>query len=109
MTATVNLWFGSHVIGGDTGVVLNDEMDDFSAQPGVPNAFGLVGAFANAIAPGKRPASSTAPMILTRDGQPVLCVGGAGGPTIISATVQTIVNVIDFGLDVQAAVDQPRV
>jgi gamma-glutamyltranspeptidase / glutathione hydrolase len=109
MTSTVNLWFGARMLGGDSGVVLNDEMDDFSAQPGVPNAFGLVGAFANAIAPGKRPTSSTSPMIVTRDGQPVLCVGGAGGPTIVSATVQTIVNVIDFGLDVQAAVDQPRI
>jgi gamma-glutamyltranspeptidase/glutathione hydrolase len=109
LTTTVNLWFGAHVVAGDSGIVLNDQMDDFSAQPGVPNAFGLVGAFANAIAPGKRPVSSMAPMIVTRDGAPVLCVGGAGGPTIISATVQTIVNVIDFGLDVQAAVNQPRV
>jgi gamma-glutamyltranspeptidase/glutathione hydrolase len=109
MTSTVNLYFGARFSAGTTGVVLNDEMDDFSAQPGVPNAFGLIGAFANAIAPGKRPTSSTSPMILTRDGAPVLCVGAAGGPTIISATVQTIVNVIDFGLDVQAAVNAPRV
>jgi gamma-glutamyltranspeptidase/glutathione hydrolase len=109
MTSTVNLWFGAHLVAGDTGILLNDEMDDFSAQPGVPNAFGLVGAYANAIAPGKRPTSSMTPTVLTRDGQPVLCVGAAGGPTIISATVQAIVNVIDFGLDVQAAIDQPRV
>ncbi len=109
MTSTVNLYFGARFSAGTTGVVLNDEMDDFSAQPGVPNAFGLIGAFANAIAPGKRPTSSTTPMILTRDGEPVLCVGAAGGPTIISATVQAIVNVIDFGLDVQAAVNAPRV
>jgi gamma-glutamyltranspeptidase/glutathione hydrolase len=109
MTSTVNLWFGARMIAGDTGVVLNDGMDDFSAQPGVPNAFGLIGAFANSIAPGKRPTSSMSPTVVTRDGQPVLCVGGAGGPTIVSATVQAIVNMIDFGLDVQAAVNQPRI
>ena len=84
-------------------------MDDFSAQPGAPNAFGLIGAFANAVAPGKRPLSSMTPTIVTKDGTPILCVGAAGGPTIVSATVQTIVNVIDFGLDVSAAVAAPRI
>lgn len=109
LTTTVNLLFGSLVVGGPSGVVLNDEMDDFSAQPGVPNAFGLIGAFANAIAPGKRPLSSMSPMIVTKDGRAVLCAGAAGGPTIVTATVQTVVNVIDYGLDVQAAVAAPRV
>lgn len=109
LTTTVNLLFGSLVMGGDSGVVLNNEMDDFSAHPGAPNAFGLVGSWANAIAPGKRPLSSMSPMIVTQDGQAVLCAGAAGGPTIVTATVQTVVNVIDYGLDVAAAVDAPRV
>jgi gamma-glutamyltranspeptidase/glutathione hydrolase len=109
LTTTVNLSFGALVMPSPTGVVLNNQMDDFAAQPGVPNAFGLVGAQANAIAPGKRPLSSMAPMIVTLDGAPQLCVGAAGGPTIISAVVQTVVNVVDFGLDVEAAVASPRV
>ena len=109
LTTTVNLLFGSRVVDAASGVVLNDEMDDFSAQPGAPNAFGLIGAFANAVAPGKRPLSSMTPTIVTRDGRPILCVGAAGGPTIVSSTVQTIVNVVDFGLDVSAAIAQPRI
>jgi gamma-glutamyltranspeptidase/glutathione hydrolase len=109
LTTTVNLLFGARIVAGDTGIVLNDGMDDFSAQPGVPNAFGLVGAFANAIAPGKRPLSSMTPLIVSKDGAVELCVGAAGGPRIISATVETIVNVLDFGLDVQAAIDEPRI
>ena len=109
LTTTVNLLFGSRVVDAASGVVLNDEMDDFSAQPGAPNAFGLIGAFANAVAPGKRPLSSMTPTIVTKDGTPILCVGAAGGPTIVSSTVQTIVNVVDFGLDVSAAVAAPRV
>jgi gamma-glutamyltranspeptidase/glutathione hydrolase len=109
LTTTVNLLFGARMVAGESGIVLNDGMDDFSAQPGVPNAFGLVGAFANAIAPGKRPLSSMTPMIVSRDGAVELCVGAAGGPRILSATVETIVNVIDFGLDVAAAIDSPRV
>jgi gamma-glutamyltranspeptidase/glutathione hydrolase len=108
LTTTVNLLFGSRIVDPLSGVVINDTMDDFSAQPGAPNAFGLIGAFANAVAPGKRPLSSMAPTIVTKDGEPILCVGAAGGPTIVSATVQTIVNVIDFGLDVSAAINAPR-
>jgi gamma-glutamyltranspeptidase/glutathione hydrolase len=109
LTTTVNLLFGSRVVDPLSGVVLNDEMDDFSAQPGAPNAFGLIGAFANAVAAGKRPLSSMTPTIVTKDGAPILCVGAAGGPTIVSSTVQTIVNVIDFGLDVSAAISAPRI
>jgi len=109
LTTTVNLLFGSRVVDATSGVVLNDEMDDFSAQPGAPNAFGLIGAFANAVAPGKRPLSSMTPTIVTKDGTPILCVGGAGGPTIVSATVQTIVNMVDFGMNVSAAVAAPRI
>ncbi len=109
LTTTVNLLFGARIVDPVSGVVLNDEMDDFSAQPGAPNAFGLIGAFANAVAPGKRPLSSMTPTIVTKDGEPILCVGAAGGPTIVSSTVQTIINVIDFGLDVSAAVSAPRI
>ena len=93
LTTTVNLLVRLARRRPHSGVVLNDEMDDFSAQPGAPNAFGLIGAFANAVAPGKRPLSSMTPTIVTRDGVPILCVGAAGGPTIVSSTVQTIVNV----------------
>lgn len=83
-------------------------MDDFSAQPGVPNTFGLVGAKANAIAPGKRPLSSMSPTIVMRQGRPVFSVGAAGGPTIISQAVLAIVRVIDFGQDPATALGRPR-
>ena len=107
-TQTINTSFGSKVIVPDTGIFLNDQMDDFSAQPGVPNAFGLVGAEANAVAPGKRPLSSMSPTIVMRDGKPVLAVGAAGGPTIISQTVLNLVAVLDLGLPLDAALAQPR-
>lgn len=107
-TATVNTTFGSKVIVPGTGIFLNDQMDDFSAQPGAPNAFGLIGAEANAIAPGKRPLSSMSPTIVLRDGHPILAVGAAGGPTIISQTVLNLVGVLDLGLSLDAALAQPR-
>ncbi|MDA1276522.1 MAG: gamma-glutamyltransferase [Verrucomicrobia bacterium] len=107
-TATVNTTFGSKVVIPGTGVVLNNQMDDFSAQPGVPNYFGLVGSEANAIAPRKRPLSSMSPTIVSREGKPLFSVGAAGGPTIISQVVLAIVNVIDFGMNIEAALDQPR-
>ncbi|PYL01722.1 MAG: gamma-glutamyltransferase, partial [Verrucomicrobia bacterium] len=97
-TATVNTSFGCKIVVPDTGVVLNNQMDDFSAQPGATNYFGLVGAEANAIAPGKRPLSSMSPTIVLKDGRPILSVGAAGGPTIISQTVLAIINTIDFGM-----------
>ena len=109
LTQTVNTAFGSKVIVPGTGVVLNDEMDDFAVAPGVPNAFKLVGAEANAVAPGKRPLSSMSPTIVLRDGKPFLSVGAAGGPTIITQTLQAIVNVIDFNMDVTTALRQPRI
>lgn len=108
VTQSNNLPFGSGIVAKGTGIVLNDEMDDFSAKPGSPNAYGLVGAEANAIAPGKRPLSSMSPTILLRNGQPALVVGSPGGPKIITAVVETIVNVVDFGMAAQAAVDAPR-
>ena len=105
---TVNLWFGSKLTLPGTGVVLNDEMDDFSAQPGVPNAFGLIGGEANSIAPGKRPLSSMSPTIVVKGGVPVLLLGGAGGSRIITAVLQVIVNVVDFGMTVEKALEHPR-
>ena len=107
-TATVNTSFGSKVIIPGTGVILNNETDDFSIQPGVPNAFGLIGAEANAIAPGKRPLSSMSPSIVLRKGKPILAVGAAGGPTIITQTLLAIIHTIDFGLPVKEALSQPR-
>jgi gamma-glutamyltranspeptidase/glutathione hydrolase len=107
-TATINTSFGSKVIVPGTGILLNDEMDDFSAQPGAPNHFGLVGAEANAIAPGKRPLSSMSPTIVLRDGRPILAIGAAGGPTIINQTVLAITGVLDLGLPLDAALAQPR-
>jgi gamma-glutamyltranspeptidase/glutathione hydrolase len=108
ITATVNTSFGSKVIVPGTGVVLNNQMDDFSIQPGVPNAFGLVGAEANAIAPGKRPLSSMSPTIVLKDGRPLMTLGAAGGPTIISQVVLAIVNHVDLGLPVDQALANPR-
>ena len=105
---TVNLWFGSKLTLPGTGVVLNDQMDDFSAQPGVPNAFGLMGGEANSIAPGKRPLSSMSPTIIIKDNKPVLLLGGAGGSRIITAVLQLIVNFVDFGMTVETAQEQPR-
>ncbi|MFQ6608831.1 MAG: gamma-glutamyltransferase [Fidelibacterota bacterium] len=105
---TVNLQFGAKLTLPGTGVILNDEMDDFAAQPGVPNAFGLVGGEANSIAPGKRPLSSMSPTIIVQDSKPVLILGGAGGSRIITAVLQMIVNVIDFGMTVREAQEQPR-
>ncbi len=96
-TATVNTSFGSKVVVPGTGLVLNNEMDDFAAAPGVPNYFGLVGSEANAVAGGKRPLSSMSPTVVLRDGRPVLVVGAAGGPTIISQAVLAIIRVVDFG------------
>jgi gamma-glutamyltranspeptidase/glutathione hydrolase len=108
-TDTINLSFGSMLIPPGTGIVLNDEMDDFSAAPGVPNAFGLIGGEANKIEPGKRPLSSMAPtMVLDKTGHVVLGIGAAGGSRIISAVIQGIVNVVDFDLDAEAAVSAPR-
>jgi gamma-glutamyltranspeptidase/glutathione hydrolase len=108
ITATVNTAFGSKVIVPGTGVLLNNQMDDFSIQPGVPNAFGLVGAEANAIAPGKRPLSSMSPTIVLRHGQPLMTVGAAGGPRIITQVVLAIVNRLDYGMTLADAVAASR-
>jgi gamma-glutamyltranspeptidase / glutathione hydrolase len=108
-TATVNTTFGSKVVIPGTGVVLNNEMDDFSIQPGVTNFFGLIGAEANAVAPGKRPLSSMSPTLVLKDGKPFLSLGAAGGPTIISAVVLELVSLLDLGLNPMEAVSAPRI
>jgi len=108
VTYTINDDFGAKVIAGDTGFLLNDEMDDFTAKPGAANMFGLVQGKANAIAPGKRPLSSMTPTIVLRDGKPVLVVGTPGGSRIITTVLEIIVNVIDHGMTLQEAVDAPR-
>jgi len=108
VTYSLNDWFGARVTAAGTGVLLNDTMDDFSAKPGSPNLYGLVQGSANAIAPGKRPLSSMSPTILTRDGKPVMVLGTPGGSRIITTVLHTILNVVDYGMDVQEAVDAPR-
>jgi len=108
VTYTLNEWFGARVTAAGTGVLLNDEMDDFTAKLGVPNLYGLVQGQANAIQPGKRPLSSMSPTILSRDGQPVMVVGTPGGSRIITAVLHTILNVVDYGMNIQEAVDAPR-
>lgn len=88
--------------------MLNNQMDDFSIQPGVPNSFGLLGAEANAIEPGKRPLSSMSPTIILKDGQPIITVGAAGGPTIISQVLLAIIRQVDFEMPVDEALAAPR-
>jgi gamma-glutamyltranspeptidase / glutathione hydrolase len=109
VTYTINDWFGSSVIAGDTGFFLNDEMDDFTSKPGVPNGFGLVQGAMNDIAPGKRPLSSMAPTVVLRDGKLAMVTGSPGGSRIITIALETILNVFDFGMGAQAAVDAPRI
>lgn len=107
-TSTVNTSFGSMVYVQGYGLVLNNEMDDFSAQPGVPNAFGLVGNAQNAVAPSKRPLSSMTPTLITKDGKPFMVVGASGGPTIITGTLLAILSVIDYKRSPTEAVTGPR-
>ncbi len=118
VTTTINGGFGAGVIAGDTGFLLNDEMDDFTTKPGAPNQFGLMQGEANEIAPGKRPLSSMAPTIVlqggeskggvSKNGSVEMVLGSPGGPRIITAIVETILNVTDYGMDAQEAVDAPR-
>jgi gamma-glutamyltranspeptidase/glutathione hydrolase len=108
VTYTLNGAFGAGVIAGDTGFLLNDQMDDFTSKPGVPNLFGLVQGAANAIAPGKRPLSSMTPTIVLHDGRVAMVLGSPGGPRIITIVLQTLLNMIDYGMTPQQAVDAPR-
>jgi gamma-glutamyltranspeptidase/glutathione hydrolase len=109
MTYTLNDWFGARVVASGTGVLMNDEMDDFAPNPGVANIDGVTQADANAIAPGKAPRSSMTPTIVSKDGKPVLVLGTPGGARIITTVLQTILNVVDFQMNVQEAVDAPRI
>ena len=108
VTYTLNDWFGAKVTAAGTGVLLNNEMDDFTVKVGVPNLYGLVQGEANAIAPGKRPLSSMSPTLITQNGKPVMVLGTPGGSRIITAVTHVILNVIDYGMNVQEAVDAPR-
>jgi len=108
VTYTLNGNFGATVAAPGTGFLLNNEMDDFTVKPGAPNLFGLVQGAANAIAPGKRPLSSMSPTILEKDGRPVFVLGSPGGPRIITAVLETLTNLVDFGMAPQAAVAAPR-
>ena len=109
LTSTINTSFGSKVVTEHSGLVLNNEMDDFVARPGVPNAYGLVGSEANSVSPLAIPLSSMSPTILTSPRGEKIAVGASGGPFIISATLQSIVNIIDFGMTASEAVSAPRV
>jgi gamma-glutamyltranspeptidase/glutathione hydrolase len=108
VTTTLNDSFGSRVTVEGLGFLLNDEMDDFSSKPGVPNAYGLIQGPANAIGPGHRPLSAMTPTIVTRDGKVVLVLGSPGGPTIITTVANALINSVDFGMDIQQAVNSPR-
>jgi len=108
VTYTLNGGFGSKVTATGLGFLLNNEMDDFAPKPGEANMYGLIQGEANAIAPGKTPLSSMTPTIVLKDGKPVLAVGSPGGPTIINTVLEVIVNVLDFGMGVQDAVNWPR-
>ncbi|MDF5714358.1 MAG: gamma-glutamyltransferase [Rhizonema sp. NSF051] len=109
LTFTVNQGFGSGVVTPGTGILMNDEMDDFAAAPGVPNGFGLVGNEANAIAPRKTPLSSMTPTIITENGRLRMVVGTPGGSTIITQVLQVILNVLEYNMDAGAAVSVPRI
>jgi gamma-glutamyltranspeptidase/glutathione hydrolase len=109
ITTTINTTFGSKVIVPNTGVLLNNQMDDFSIQPGVANAYGLVGAEANSIAPGKRPLSSMSPTIVLENGRPIMTVGAAGGPTIITQVVQALINHLALDMPLPEALAAPRI
>ena len=109
LTTTVNTAFGAKLMVPKLGVILNNEMDDFGLAPEVANVYGLRGADANAIAPGKRPLSSMTPTIILKNDRPVLAIGGSGGPTIISATLQVALAIMDFHLDPERAVTMPRI
>ena len=108
-TYTLNFSFGTGIVAKGTGILLNNEMDDFSAKPGVPNAFGLLGGEANAVEPGKRPLSSMTPTIVFKDGKPYFATGSPGGSRIITTVLQVILNVIDYDMNVAEASNAPRI
>jgi gamma-glutamyltranspeptidase/glutathione hydrolase len=109
VTYTLNEWFGSGHVAPGTGIVMNDEMDDFSAKPGSANMFGLIQGEPDAIAPAKTPLSSMTPTIVTRNGKLVLVIGSPGGSRIITIVLEAILNLVDHGMNVQEAIDAPRI
>lgn len=108
VTTTINDWFGSRVTADGLGFLLNDEMDDFSAKPGVPNSDGLIQGAANAIGPGKRPLSSMTPTIVVHDGKTVMVLGSPGSSKIITTVANVLMGVVDYGMNIQEAVNAPR-
>jgi gamma-glutamyltranspeptidase/glutathione hydrolase len=108
VTTTINDWFGSRVTAEGLGFLMNDEMDDFSAKPGVPNSDGLIQGAANAIGPGKRPLSSMTPTIVVRGGKPFLVLGSPGSSKIITTVANVLMGVLDYGMNIQEAVNAPR-
>jgi gamma-glutamyltranspeptidase/glutathione hydrolase len=108
-TYTLNFSYGVGLVADGTGVLLNNELDDFAARPSAPNAYGLIGGEANAPGPGKRPLSSMTPTIVLRNGRPVIVTGSPGGSRIITTVLQILVNVIDRKMDAAAAVAAPRI
>lgn len=108
-TTTINSSFGSKVVVDGAGFLLNNEMDDFSSKPGEPNQFGLIGSEANKIEPVKRMQSSMSPTIILKDDKPFMLIGSPGGSTISTIVLQVILNVLDFGMDIQQAIDMPRI
>jgi gamma-glutamyltranspeptidase/glutathione hydrolase len=109
VTYTLNDNFGTGVVAPGTGILMNNEMDDFTSKPGVPNLYGLVQGEANAIAPGKTPLSSMSPTVVTKDGKPFMVIGSPAGSRIPTIVLEAIVNVIDFGMTIQEAIDSPRI
>lgn len=109
VTYTLNGSFGAGVVAPGTGILLNNEMDDFTSKPGSPNLYGLVQGEANAIAPKKTPLSSMSPTIISKDGKPFMVIGSPGGARIITITLEAIINVIDHGMSIQEAIDAPRI
>jgi gamma-glutamyltranspeptidase/glutathione hydrolase len=108
ITTTLNNSYGSNTVVGGAGFLLNDEMDDFSIKPGVPNMYGAVGGAANAIEPGKRMLSSMTPTLVFKNNKPFMVVGTPGGTTIPTSVFQTIVDIIDFGMNATDAVNKPK-
>ncbi len=109
VTYTLNTNFGSGIVAGKSGILMNNQMDDFSAKPGVPNVYGLIGGEANAIQPAKRPLSSMSPTIVTHDGKPVLVTGSPGGSRIITTVLQIVLNTVEFKMNIAEATNAPRI
>jgi gamma-glutamyltranspeptidase/glutathione hydrolase len=108
VTTTLNGGYGSHTVVGGAGFLLNNEMDDFSVKPGIPNMYGAVGADANAIEPGKRMLSSMTPTIVLKNNKPYLVLGTPGGTTITTSVFQTLINILEFGMSAEDAVNKPK-